>query len=232
MYSINIEILKVSNLKIKMSMVLIGDPNEQFGTREIVKKFSIRGSSYLQFKPTPRVVFEIVPKEVEERTANMQVGFGKIKFYALVRNLGRFIQNFQIPNLFLIRNQKLFLNKEIITDELRLIMGNGNRACKIEYAVVRDNTNPNIEYEGCVFKINSDATYALLTYEEIYGIYDTLVHLDLDTMALHAISLVKQFENLPEKQIGPSVSTYTVSSQDPSLYRGPATIHRSEVFPK
>lgn len=232
MYSINIEILKVSSLKVKMSMVLVGDPNEQYGSREIVSKFSIRGSSYLQLKPRPRVVFEIIPKEGEVKTANSQVGFGKIKFYSLVRELGKFLQNYQIPNLFIIRNQKLFLNKEIITNDLQVVVTNGNRACKLEYAVVQDNTNPNIEYEGCIFKVNNDATYAMLTYEEIFGLYDTLYHLDLDNMALQAISLARQFQKLPEKQLDPSVSDYPSGMQEPVVYRGPATIQRTEEFPR
>lgn len=198
MYKETIELFKVNNLKVKFSLPILGDEDQKYHT-ELIKKIQMGNNSFLKINPRPQIVLEItIPGKPWDPSST--IVFPKPYFYIFVRKLKTFIDDFQIPNLYRYVNHKLTVNTEIASNRF-LLMNVGNRACKMMYSVVLDDNNKEVEYEGCILKINHDLNYILLTYEEILMLYDELSHIDVNTLSLQAIQLAQTFQSMKTNEI-------------------------------
>lgn len=230
-YQVSIELIKISNLKIRFSLV-IADTQDPSKKRDdnILTKTSSRGNTYVNFTPRGRIVLEYIPEKSTQWESSFQIGFTKATLYPFIRKLQEFISNFKIQNLFgYERNNRLFVNKEVSVPN-RLVMQTINKACTLEYCVVRDTVNQDVEYEGCVLKINKDANFVLLTYNEILTVFDVLARVNMEQLSCHAMQLSLLAKDIPTKTFG----NYEVPPQEAdnlTIYRAPSNIDRPKLFP-
>lgn len=186
----------------------------------------------MNFSPRGRIVLEYIPPKSTQWNKSFQIGFNKPLLCSFLRKLEGFIEKFKIPNLFgYERNNRLFVNKEVAIPN-RLIMPTANKACSFEYCVVRDAANQDIEYEGCVLKINQDTNFILLTYDEVLTVFDILRQVNMEQLAYQAMEMATLAKDIPEKTVG---ETYEMQpreeSNDMTIYRAPSMINRPKLFP-
>lgn len=230
MYQANIELLKISTLRIKYSLVLLDNTGGKKDSFPPVSKFTIGNNQYLKVLLRGRVVFEYVKGQGEVWEATNQIGFTKVYFYQFLRRLKRFVGNFTIPDIFGYGpNKRLIINKEI-SDQNKLYMQTTNRACTLEYSVVQDVNNQEVEYEGCIMKINKEMNAILLTYDEICTICDIMDRIDFDVLGMQAIMLAKMHEETPSKAFGQTAISAPIE-QEPTVFRAPSVIERPNLFP-
>lgn len=232
MYSATIDIVKIGNLKVKFSLVLLDneDPKKKTGNSSVVSKLMKGGNQYLKFQSKGRLVLEYVTDAANWAITN-QIGFTRVHFYSFLRKMRVFVYNFQIPNLFTYgMGNRLLLNREI-SDQNKLVYQTTNRACMLEYSVVQDQQNQEIEYEGCILCINQRGNAIFLSYDEISTLMDILARVNFDSLSMHLIEGAKLYENLPAKQFGNDAYIISQNPPENTIYRGPSKIERPNLFP-
>ena len=227
--------MRLSDLKLKFALNVVNDPpspQEQlkFKSQDVVSKFKIGGNTYLRISPFPNVTFENI-KTTKNSAWDPGNSISMTKSYLLIfiRKLKVFIQNFQIQNLYVYSSNHLVLNKEL-SSHLNILFPVGNKAIRVEYTVVTDNDNKEIEYEGALIKINNDLNFVLLTYDELFVLYDTLEKLDFESLSLQLINTAVSYNGMQTKEI----HHYEQSHEEPQmqLQRGLNMKVNSQVMPK
>ena len=201
LYRASIDLLKLSDLKIKFALTLVSDsvPNKQ--QNDTVSKFSIRGNTYLKINPFPTVTFENIKTTKNSAwDPNNSISMNKAYLLIFIRKLKVFIQNFQIPNLYVYSSNHLVLNKEVAS-QFDLSYPVANKAIRLEYTVVRDIDNNEVEYEGALIKINNDLNYVMLTYDELFALSDTLEKLDFESLSLQLINTAVAYNGMKASEL-------------------------------
>lgn len=192
MYKGSIELGRINkDMKLKFIVYLKEDINQynisQLNGREpkVVERFSYGSDDYLRVTPNAQVVIDI--QKTDGYDPNNIISMSKRNLFQFRRNLKKFIHYFEEDDLFYYEDGNLKINKEL-SNKYMTVTKTFTKSIALQHSVVTDQNN-NIEYEGCIFMINSRANYAYLTYEDLIFLQDELEKIDLSKLAMNVILL-------------------------------------------
>lgn len=118
---------------------------------------------------------------------NLTVNITTTTLFMLISKLKKIIQGFKVKNLFFTNGGKLGVNKSIAV-QLNQYVRTPTKTIKLAYAVVPDEENKEIEYEGIAFMINTVDNFCYMTYHEVEYLLYLLEKIDMTGVALHLIN--------------------------------------------
>ncbi len=238
MYKASIEIGRVNKMmKIKFGLIIKSDEIGKFKATPIVSKFNYVGNDYLRVNPSPYIILDISSymNKGEGWTSNQSVTLNRYYLFRFLQGLRKLINDFQTrKNLFYYQNNELVVNNTDADLITLAVPTSGNKTILMKPCVVPDEeSSVNKVYEGCIFYINNMENFAYLTYTEMEYLYYELMKVDLSSLSLQLISIVKQFENQKsEKLAGPVSSQEDISSEIEISTPSSVTIVKQNEIPQ
>ena len=199
MKKINLELGRISKgMRLKFSLILESSETEKSRSLDVVKTFTISGNDYIQLNPHPFITIDISDtlgkRQKDNWNPNLYVTLNAASKLKLETKLTAVIKNFQVNNLYYYsRSNKLTVNQEVERQLSPPPFVIGNKTCQIKYAVVQDDGNDEIEYEGVIFMINSPENFCYLTIDELNLLFYTLRNINMYQMSL---SLLTYYETI------------------------------------
>jgi hypothetical protein len=195
MYKGSIDIARINRtMKLKFNLILRDDENPSLNKKnknssKIVNKFMYNGSEYLKLSPKEFITIDIseTSDKTDEWNSNTQVNLNKINTFELMKKLKKIIDSFQIKELYFIKNGKLVLDKNISREYNQVIRTGNGKIIGIQHCIINDADNPDLEYEGVVFMINSVDNFCCLTYSELEYLYYELTQLNMHNLSMMLI---------------------------------------------
>ena len=181
-------------LKLKFNLMIDDD---QFFKQAVSKQdtrtiqsFMMGGSEYLKLYPHPYVSIDISRSsdKGDSWNSNLVANLSRASIYIMQKKLKIMLDGFRIQNLFYKQNGRLLLNQDVAKSRAQIVK-TSNKAIAIVYAVVPDDDNKEIEYEGISLMINSLDNFCYLTYEELEYFIRVLENINLNSLALQAIQI-------------------------------------------
>ena len=204
MYKASIDLGRISpHLKVTFNLVMKGDNKAQASKylSETVDKFTFNGSTYLRFNPKPFITLDIskAGDKGEGWNPNMTVNLNKMSLFEFNQACESIIEAFRVKELFYTKDNKLKINREVAKNFVQHLRA-GNKAVLITHAVVVDDENIDIEYEGVSLMINSIDNFALITYSEFKYLLHLLSTINMDTLAMQLINAYIAIEKKSDSQ--------------------------------
>lgn len=219
MYKATIEIGRVNKMmKIKFGLIIKSDEETKFKATKLVSKFNYGGNDYLRLNPNPYVILDITSfmDKGEAWSSSRTVTLNRYFLFRFLQGLKRLIHDFQNQkNLFYYRNNELVVDNEIADSITIAIPTAGSKTIMMKPCVVPDeeSSTGNV-YEGCIFYINNMDNFAYLTYTEMEYLFYELSKIDMNTLSLQLITIVKEFENQEsEKLTAPASAQGEIDSE-------------------
>lgn len=183
------------NMKLRFGVVVQNEKDikkmyNQKGQVPTMSTFTIQGVEYLKLHPYPYLTIDIAKSgdKGDAWNSNLQVNINSLYMFRLKKTLQELLDNFPTKNLYYKQNGKLVVNQDIAGPLARVVKTN-TKVIKLVYAVVPDEENKEIEYEGISFMINTMDSFCLLTYDELEFLIYYLDKINLDQLALEALHL-------------------------------------------
>lgn len=189
MTKISVDIASIGKMKLKCNLI-VDEDESKYKHHRTINKFKFNGSDYLKISPNPYLTIDIsktADKSDINWNSNNVVTINKISLFVLQRKIKKLIKNFSIPDLFFIKDNKLYLNKKVSLANGEIVR-TANKTIKMLYCVVSDNNDVN-EYEGIAFMINSIDNICFLTYDELEYLYYELSNINMQQMALYMLNI-------------------------------------------
>jgi hypothetical protein len=219
MYKASIEIGRVNKMmKIKFGLVIKSDEETKFKANKLVSKFSYSGNDYLRINPNPYVILDITSfmDKGEGWSSNRTVTLNRYYLFRFLQGLKRLINDFQnCKNLFYYRSNELVVNNSVADSITISIPTAGSKTIMMKPCVVPDeeSSTGNV-YEGCIFYINNMENFAYLTYTEMEYLFYELSKIDMNTLSLQLITIVKEFETQESEKLNvPTSSQEDIDSE-------------------
>lgn len=238
MYKASIEIGRINKMmKIKFGLVIKSDEETKFKTTKLVSKFSYIGNDYLRLNPNPYVILDITSfmDKGEGWSSNRSVTLNRYYLFRFLQGLRRLINDFQTyKDLFYYQNNELVVNNSVADSITISVPTNSSKTIMMKPCVVPDeeSSTGNV-YEGCIFYINNMENFAYLTYTEMEYLFYELSKIDMSSLALQLITIVKQFENqTSEKLTGPTSSQQEIGSEIEISTPSSVTIIKKNEIPQ
>lgn len=210
MYKGSIDIATINkSMKIKFNLIIKDDEAIKKvngnSNKKLIDTFQYRGSEYLKVTPRPYVTIDISKSASDKDAnnemvwnANSQVNLNKITLYDLLDKLNKTINEFYtIKDLFFIKDDKIYVNKERSNENVKIISTN-SKTIFIRHSVVID-PDDGREYEGIAFYINESANFCTLTYKELKYLYYELSKINMHELSMQLINTYLMI-NLSGKQ--------------------------------
>jgi hypothetical protein len=171
----------------------------------------------------------------EAWTPNQSVTLTRYYLFRFLQGLRRLISDFQShKDLFYYQNNELVVDNNIADSVTISIPTSGNKTIMMKPCVVPDeeSSTGNV-YEGSIFYINNMENFAYLTYTEMEYLFYELSKIDMNSLSLQLITIVKQFENQrSEKITGPTSSQQEVGSEIEIATPSSVTIVKTNQIPQ
>lgn len=200
MYKASIDIGRINKMmKIKFELIVVSDNEEKYPHLKLVNKFNYCNNDYFRINPNPFIVIDITSymNKKEGYNANNTVTLNRYYLFRFIQCLRKLLMDFKsVKDLFYYREKELIVNN-YIAEQLKIVIPvSGNKTILMQPCVVPDEESTTGKvYEGCIFYINTMDNFAYLTYTEMEYLLYELVNIDMNTLAIQLISLVKQYEN-------------------------------------
>ena len=212
MYKATIEICKINKMmKLKFGLIIRPDEDGKFKAPPIVSKFTFGGNDYLRISPNPYVILDISSyvNKGESWSSNQTVTLNRYYLFRFLQGLRKLISSFQTyKNLFYYQNNELCVNTVVADSVMISIPTASSKVIVLRPCVVPDEeSTTNRVYEGCVFYINNMENFAYLTYTEMEYLLYELSKIDMGSLSMQLISIVKQFENQKSEKLTVPAST-------------------------
>ena len=198
MYKASIDLFRIGkSMRIKFGLIVHGDKEEQsnklIDKNKIVNKFQYQGNEFFRISPSPFITIDISDNstKTEGWSSNNMVNLNRYGLYRFAVNLKKLIFDMNNPaykGLFFIKNGHKYIDKNLAKQCQRAFRVSNDKCILIEPTVVVDE---NVEYEGCIFCINSYSFYTYLTLEEMEYLLNELIKIDLNSLTLNVIQLIK-----------------------------------------
>lgn len=238
MYKATIEIGRVNKMmKIKFGLIVRSDDVGKFKATPVVNKFNYAGNEYLRINANPYIILDISSymNKGEGWSSNQSVTLNRYYLFRFLQGLRRLINDFQTrKNLFYYQNNELIVNNQIADSVTITIPTASGKTIMMKPCVVPDEESSlNKVYEGCIFYINSMDNFAYLTYTEMEYLYFELTKIDMTSLSMQLISIVKQFENQEfEKLNGITSSQVEIDSEVEISTPSSVTIIKKNQLPQ
>ena len=219
MYKASMDIGRINKMmKLKFELIVMSDNDEKYPHLRLINKFNYCGNDYFRINPNPFIVIDITSymNKKDGWNTNNTVTLTRYYLFRFIQGLRKLIMDFKSnKELFFYRNQELIVNN-YISEQIKIAVPvSGNKTILMKPCVVPDeeSTTGNV-YEGCLFYINSMENFAYLTYTEMEYLLYELMNIDMNTLSLQLITIVKQYENQEtEKTDGPTSSEVQINSE-------------------
>lgn len=238
MYKASIEIGRVNKMmKIKFGIVIKSDEETKFKATKLISKFNYGGNDYLRLNPNPYVILDITSymDKGEGWSSSRTVTLNRYYLFRFLQGLKRIIIDFQNhKNLFYYQNNELVVDNSVADEITISIPTAGSKTIMMKPCVVPDeeSSTGNV-YEGCIFYINNMENFAYLTYTEMEYLLYELSKIDMSSLSLQLITIVKQFENQEsEKLMAPASSQEAVDSEIEISTPSSVTIIKKNQIPQ
>ena len=201
MYKAIVELGRINrSMRLKFGLILKDDPQNIYKQKKTVDKFTYSGNEYLSVNPSSFLTIDISASDDKNSAwnTNNSVNFTKDKLFILGNSLKRIISKFNEPDLFYIKDKHLYVNKEL-SDKYEQVVNTYSKKVMIKHVVVLDDNDPNVQYEGVVFMINSPDYFCCLTYDELTYLYHEITKIDLSLLSMEVINLYINIESLGNK---------------------------------
>lgn len=195
MYKISIDLVRVNKaMQLKFNLLIedespIKSAVSKQDTRTI-HSFMMGGSEYLKIRPHPYITIDI--SKASDRgdawNSNLVVNLTAPSLFVFQKALKKMLEGFHVRDLFFKQNGKLMVNFSVANPMMQRVR-TSNRMIALTYAVVPDEENKEVEYEGICFMINSVDNYCYLTYNEIEFLLHTLSSLQIHVLSMQALQL-------------------------------------------
>lgn len=238
MYKASIEIGRVNKMmKIKFGLIIRSDEETKFKSTKLVSKFNYGGNDYLRINPNPYIILDISSymNKGETWSSNQSVTLNRYYLFRFLQGLRKLINDFQnCKNLFYYQNKELIVNNSVADMITISIPTAGSKTIMMKPCVVPDEeSNTNNVYEGCIFYINNMENFAYLTYTEMEYLYYELSKIDMSSLSLHLITIVKEFENQKSETLtSPTSSQGEIDSEIEISTPSAVTIIKKNQIPQ
>lgn len=192
MYKASIDLFRIGkSMRVKFGLIIHGDKEDKIN--RLINKFNYMGNDYFKVSPTPFITLDISDNntKTEGWCSNNMVNLNRYGLYRFVSNLKRLVYDMNNPanqGLYFISNGHKVVNKNIVNSCRKTFRVSNDKVISIEPCVVIDE---NVEYDGCIFYINSYSFYTYLTLEEMEYLLNELNKINLDSLSLNLIQLLK-----------------------------------------
>lgn len=204
MKKINLELGKISKgMRLRFSLIL--DQKDMQNKRmSLISQFHIDGNDYIRLNPHPYLTIDISDAfdRNESWSTNHFVNLNQFSKMKFERNLSVIIRNFQIKDLFFYNQE----NKLRVNPDVNRKLGYhpfviGNKTVYIQNAVVQDDKNPELEYEGIVFCINTADNFCYLTVDELNYMYYLIKSINLYSFSMQVLTWYQTIEISKQNEI-------------------------------
>lgn len=185
-----------------------------------IHQFMVGGTEYFKLCPHPYLTIDISKSSDrgDSWNANTTVNLSNQSIFRLRKLLKRMIDGFQVKDLFYKQNGKLILNRSVadkMVQHVKLI----SKTVAMVYAVVPDEENKEVEYEGLCFIINSVDNFCYLTYNEAEYLLYRLSSIDLYSLTMQAIQtyyleLIARMLGVPKQEIPQKTFSFSEKKED------------------
>ena len=103
----------------------------------------------------------------------------------------------------------------------------GNKTCYMQYIVIKDDKDPETEYEGIIFMINSADNFCYLTIDELNYLYYLLRSINMTDLSLQVMNYYQSLKNDADR----SVQDLTKQYSKPPLIEEPEEIPEPNQIP-
>lgn len=192
-------------MKLKFGIIVKPDDTTKYKDANVISKFNYSGNDYLRVNPNPYIIIDIASymTKGEAWNPNQSVTLTRYYLFRFLQGLKRFINDFHShKDLFYYQNDELVVNNEVAYEITISVPTNSSKMIMMKPCVVPDeeSSTGNV-YEGCIFYINTMENFAYLTYTEMEYLYYELSKIDMTSLSLQLITIVKQFENQSSTKI-------------------------------
>lgn len=160
--------------------------------------------------------------------SGLVVNLGMKGIFLLQKKLKTILKGFTVKDLFFKQSGKLYVN-QAVASSMNEYMTTSTKTLKFAYAVVPDEENKEIEYEGIAFMINQVENFCYLTYEEIEFLLYVLSKVNIMELSLQVINtyLLQQLQPQEVKIISKPVAEKVI--QQPEVETFPAAKNPNEI---
>jgi hypothetical protein len=238
MYKASIEIGKINKMmKLKFGLIVKPDDTTKYKDANVISKFNYYGNDYLRVNPSPYIIIDITSymTKGESWNPNQSVTLTRYYLFRFLQGLKRLINDFHShKDLFYYQNDELVVDNDIANEITISVQTSGSKLVMMKPCVVPDeeSSTGNV-YEGCIFYINNMENFAYLTYTEMEYLYYELAKIDMTSLSLQLITIVKQFENQQSTKITtPPSSQQEVGSEVEIETPSSVTIIKTNQIPQ
>lgn len=207
MFKASIEIAKINKaFKVKFAIIIQSENDvKQSHQNLLVNKFSYMGNDYLRVNPRPFITLDISKgsDKSDGWNTNQSVNLNKQKLFEFIKKFRIFVLKYkEVKSLYYYDEEgKLMLDNRYAKD-IFVDMISSNKHIRICPCVVSgDQESEEIFYEGCIFYINNFDNFAYLTYDEMEYLLYELSHIDMVSLSIDMIKLVKMYQEEEKKDV-------------------------------
>lgn len=197
MYKASLKLPKIHK-NFALSFNLIIDDNDQTpSNQQTIREFAFEGNSYFNISGHPYITLDITTPEDKRNgwNTNRTANLNQKGLFDFLRALNRLINGFkQVKSLYYIdKVGKLTLNR---SDAQKMIedIRTSQKVIRLEPALVPDETQEDLFYEGCIMYINKIDFYTYISFNEMEYLYFILSRIDMNMMQLQLLSNVRLYK--------------------------------------
>lgn len=213
MKKINLELGKISKgMRLRFSLILDSEQGPQNRNFNLVNHFQIDGNEYFRLNPHPFITIDISDSFGKNETwsSNHVVNLNQFSKMKLESRLNVMIRNFQIKDLFYYDNfNHLKVNPEVNKRINQRPFVIGNKTCYMQYIVIKDDKDPETEYEGIIFMINSADNFCYLTIDELNYLYYLLRSINMTDLSLQVMNYYQSLKNDADRSVQDLTKQYS-----------------------
>lgn len=232
MFKASIEIAKINKaFKVKFAIIIQSENDvKQSSYNLLVNKFSYMGNDYLRVNPRPFITIDISKGSDKNDgwNANQTVNLNKQKLFEFMKKFRIFILKYKQEKSLYYYNEdgQLVLNNKYAKDIFVDIISSNKHIRICPCVVPGEQESEEIFYEGCIFYINTFDNFVYLTYDEMEYLLYELSHIDMISLSIDMIKLVKMYQEEEKKDI---IFKEPVSKEEEEELNSPGRVIRIET---
>ena len=238
MYKVTFDMARINKMmKIKFGLIVHSDDTAKFKGAPIINKTHWYGTDTLKLTPNPFIILDISASSDKDEgwSPNKTVTLNRYYLFRFLQGLKKLIDSFRTcKNLFYYQNNELVVNNNLAESvSISIPTANSKTILLMPCVVPDEESSLNKVYEGCIFCINTMENYAYLTYTEMEYLMYELSKIDMNSLSLQVISIVKQYEGLQSETIKiPPSSEIPVNSEIEIVTPSKITVIKKNEMPQ
>lgn len=220
MYKATIEVLKLTNMKVKLAALIDADKASEQKFGKIISKFSMDGNNYLKIASRAYITLDVTDNKIKKESgwnANNSVNLNPLNLYKFCYHFRKFIATYTNTKSLYYYDQtgNLILNNAD-AEKVEDCFDVGGKRIYLRPIVVQNfEGQRGVQSEGCLLAINTFDSSAEITFEEMECLYACLMTTDITSSSLQLISLAESYRDAEAVQLGvKTVSEITIEPVD------------------